>query len=522
MKAIYILVLCCLCGNLFGQFVATQPNANTPVKFVKVHFHFIRDANGGNNFNDADAKIASMNYIKAANRLLANMPVINLKYNNTVVSTLPSKYRYVLAPDPNDFNDPDADGIYFHNVAGAENFTDTTGANHKDKLFPNLVSSAKVINVFFMRGNTGTGIAGDIFSNHCTVGINIHDVNYVNVGIINHEIAHCLGRNHTWETKFNENCTQVIDLDNRDDCDDTPRNTNCTSLNSFTTETPCSLTGLALCQTQDKLSNNMMDYNAGQNALTPCQLGAIHASLNNSTGFITLSVNNCANNQPIVRNNSMISSDIFNTFSIDIKGNSSISFATQKNIALTANRIDFRSGFHAKATTGKTFTAKSQNGGCNTITLNPDEATWDAYHKDYFGSTVTGTTGIPTGILRLDGTVNTQKFVCGNESNAIANIPNANLGRKEAEEQTQIAKQPEQAKVKEKNCFTIYPNPSFGSIYITSACQDPYNVQIFNSSGSLIHSYSAILKNLMQLPLVGNGIFLVRIQTENEVCLVPK
>ena len=56
-----------------------------------------------------------------------------------------------------------------------------------------------------------------------------------------HELGHSLGLLHTW---------------NQDDgCDDTPRNAGCWG---------------------DTCSNNMMDYNASQSALTACQLGIIH------------------------------------------------------------------------------------------------------------------------------------------------------------------------------------------------------------------------------------------------------
>ncbi|MEM9991897.1 MAG: hypothetical protein AAF738_09040, partial [Bacteroidota bacterium] len=66
------------------------------------------------------------------------------------------------------------------------------------------------------------------------------------------EIGHILGLQHAW-TKY-------------DGCEDTPQHPNC-------------WTGVKSAECGESYSNNMMDYNAVQNALTPCQIGRMHRNM---------------------------------------------------------------------------------------------------------------------------------------------------------------------------------------------------------------------------------------------------
>jgi hypothetical protein len=66
-------------------------------------------------------------------------------------------------------------------------------------------------------------------------------------GLFIHELGHCLGLQHTWA--------------GNDGCDDTPKNPGCWNYG----EPPC-----------DVVSNNVMDYNAYQDAITPCQLAKVN------------------------------------------------------------------------------------------------------------------------------------------------------------------------------------------------------------------------------------------------------
>ncbi|MEL6357939.1 MAG: M43 family zinc metalloprotease [Bacteroidota bacterium] len=72
-------------------------------------------------------------------------------------------------------------------------------------------------------------------------------------GNLNHEVGHALGLHHAWLA--------------RDGCEDTRAHSNKCWTRSQS----------AYCDTMT--SNNVMDYNAHQNAWTPCQIGRVHARL---------------------------------------------------------------------------------------------------------------------------------------------------------------------------------------------------------------------------------------------------
>lgn len=80
--------------------------------------------------------------------------------------------------------------------------------------------------------------------------------------VVNHEIGHLLGLNHTWYTVPGRGYV---------DCADAPSNANCWNLNA-----PAG----SNCNDPSKLSNNLMDYTACQCALSVCQVGRVQFNLN--------------------------------------------------------------------------------------------------------------------------------------------------------------------------------------------------------------------------------------------------
>jgi hypothetical protein len=87
--------------------------------------------------------------------------------------------------------------------------------------------------------------------------------------VLNHEIGHLLGLQHSFYGF---------------QCADTPANSNCWNLN----EPPG-----PNCDSPSEVSNNLMDYNAAQVALSPCQLSTIHQNLNSCLRKYVHSCSNC-------------------------------------------------------------------------------------------------------------------------------------------------------------------------------------------------------------------------------------
>lgn len=282
--------------------------SHTPIKYVKINIHIFRDDNGNENFSEAEGVQFVNDMLNmsswGANWVLSNLSNMNLPPNNNTVNVGDARYRYVLHPDINDPNDPDHDGIYFHNTSSnyynAPNYHDPQtnstvyGPNFQPGNFDALytpfrnTNALDVINVYMpayhnayrayqisQNDYTRTGgWAGTIYSNIVVLcgayerfkNMDNHPVQgplppqgyfygwhyafaikeYAN--LLNHEAGHALGLHHSWV--YNDD-------DGEGDCSDSPFHGNSPS------------------------SNNMMDYNSAMNALTPCQIGVIHRNLAN-------------------------------------------------------------------------------------------------------------------------------------------------------------------------------------------------------------------------------------------------
>ncbi len=252
------------------------PDSNTPVKYIRVNFHFMLKSPGDpaypGNFTPVDDGHGNTSYtgydyareyIDIANQRLASNSQMSMPPGNQT-PVLETKYRYVL------------DAVYFHedNSHYCRSFDlESTFSAYKE-------NGGRVINVFQFCGNGGsTGWArmtGQryVFSqgrwNRYSAFLSnpgIGDGMWANAKHLNHETGHNLSLLHTMMTN-----TGGCRDDWNDYCPDTP--TRGEIIQGFGFD-PCCFWSNYDVQT---CSNNLMDYGQGH-ALTPHQLGRVHWTL---------------------------------------------------------------------------------------------------------------------------------------------------------------------------------------------------------------------------------------------------
>jgi hypothetical protein len=226
---------------------------------IRVNFHFLDATNSVNNIPIADAEKWAKGLIKNANsRLKQNAKMRLPEGNDTPV--YPANYKYVLSKN-------DSTNHWFHyHYDDTLFYVITRGKNRnifdKDVLTKYKIGQDSILNIFVMphhpdsiRSSTyKTHTSGVSYGNLVKVTGALHEgmKDWKMATNLNHEIGHSLGLAHTWS--------------GRDGCDDTPKHSNCWS--SSKKDDKCHIA-----------SNNLMDYNNSQMAITPCQLGKVNKIL---------------------------------------------------------------------------------------------------------------------------------------------------------------------------------------------------------------------------------------------------
>lgn len=234
---------------------------HVPMKYIRVNVHFMNSSDSTRNFNGSEGIKKAQALIYAANRDIERNHKLYLPLGNDIPA-LPPQYRLKITPRP---DDPDDTGVYFHYDEDLYYYV-MKGRNDnrsKRKVIDTYgVQLDTVLNIFLMPHHPDS-VASPTYKPHfggiaLTNAVKVTGWYENNVSewkihyVLNHEIGHILSLMHTWA--YN------------DGCEDTPHHPKCWN---FTDTPPC----------DSLVSNNVMDYNAYQNAWSPCQIGRIHYAM---------------------------------------------------------------------------------------------------------------------------------------------------------------------------------------------------------------------------------------------------
>ena len=233
------------------------PNLH-PMRKLKVVFHIMNSSTRKYNYEGQQAIDYFSRMLEDANGRLGRNEKLNLPEGNDYPVYDPG-YRYSLYKDP---LNPEDNGFHFHYDDELYYFINK-GANRnnfkREVIREYAIKPDSLINIFIMPHHPDS-IASPTYPGYgsgIALGTSLKMAGIFESGagphafssILNHEVGHILGLTHSW-------------LKN-DGCLDTPQHPNCYGPSK---DPPC----------DGAISNNMMDYNFAQIALSPCQIGKIH------------------------------------------------------------------------------------------------------------------------------------------------------------------------------------------------------------------------------------------------------
>lgn len=232
-----------------------------PAYQLRVNFHFIDHQDGAYNYEPAAARKMVSSLLHSANKDLKDNNANWLPYQNNY-PLLPVGYEMRLQGQA---NDPQDDGIYFHKTDDKAFYVHkgrNQNIHHRELIREFAIGSDSIMNIFIMPHHPDSVLSPDyhvgavgVYLGQAIKMAGMYELNqpgWAYRGVLNHEMGHALGLRHAWMA---------------DGCPDTPTHNNgCWSRSK---SPPCDTAA----------SNNVMDYNALQNAYTPCQVGRIRRQL---------------------------------------------------------------------------------------------------------------------------------------------------------------------------------------------------------------------------------------------------
>jgi len=259
------LVLKRFLGNQYGTWSDYVPDTNRldhfPVRYVRINLHFMNTTDSASNYSGEEARRFAEGWLIAANKDLEENNRSWQPHNNSL-PVIPTRYRLRLTAPP---DDPASGGVFchyddelFYYIHRGKN----RNLYNQQVLTKYGVQRDSVLNVF-VQPHHPDSIASPTY-NAGPVGVMVGGAikiagvyesgqpSWAYRGVLNHEVGHVFSLAHSWLN---------------DGCPDTPYGKN-----------PCWSKGNAPpCDTG--ATNNVMEYNALQNAWTPCQIGRVQQKM---------------------------------------------------------------------------------------------------------------------------------------------------------------------------------------------------------------------------------------------------
>jgi hypothetical protein len=231
------------------------------IKRLRINWHSVDDTTVKNNFKGEELIFFRYLTDNANFRLSTNFKMALPLNNKTPVYD--PMLRWVIAPTKGYEKE---NGVYHHMQKEIVYFINK-GADRSDydeSVITDLgIGLDSICNVFVVpfppSGKTKINMnqSGIALGNHIKLGgLKQHGgPDWTYATLLSHEIGHVLGLAHAWH---------------EDGCEDTPNNPNCWN---YTSEPPC----------ETEVSNNLMDYNSQQMAISPWQIGRMHMAISDTT-----------------------------------------------------------------------------------------------------------------------------------------------------------------------------------------------------------------------------------------------